>query len=72
MPHLLQYSPPPLARRVLAPDIDNEPNFDDISRLYPLPGDRQRTYTEARMRLGDRGCYVYDHVFNATVQRPSR
>lgn len=69
MPYLLQYSPPPENRRPLILDIDNEPNFQEIARLYPLQNDRRALYTEARERLFARGFIIYDYVFEAVLQR---
>lgn len=45
----------------------NEPNFDQISILFPLPGDRRALVTEARRQLEARGCYISDEVFELVV-----
>ena len=37
MPHLCKYMPEPKRSRRLAPDPENEPNFYQISQLFPLP-----------------------------------
>lgn len=69
LPHLLQYSPPAVNRRRLLPDPSNEPNFDRISVLFPLPGDRRALVAEARQQLESRGCYISDDVFELVVAR---
>jgi hypothetical protein len=37
MPHLCKYMPDPKDARRQIPDPDNEPHFDELSRLHPLP-----------------------------------
>jgi hypothetical protein len=39
MPHLAKYMPNPKDARRQIPDPENEPNFYEISRKYPLPDD---------------------------------
>lgn len=38
MPHLCKYMPPAKDARRLIPDPDSEPDFNAISRVYPVPG----------------------------------
>jgi hypothetical protein len=41
LPHLCQYMPQPRDARRLIPDPENEPNFNAISQMWPVPTKRQ-------------------------------
>lgn len=41
MPWLCKYMPKPTNARHLIPDPENEPNFYNLSKLFPLAGDEQ-------------------------------
>lgn len=69
LPHVLQYSPEPMLVRSRLPDPSHEPNFAEISRLYPLPEDYQRPVVEARLRLQTRGFLIFDHVFDEVCRK---
>ena len=54
-------------------DVDNEPDFDLINRLYPLPGEHQLSVvTEARSKLNAKGLVVSDSVFDAVARKWTR
>jgi hypothetical protein len=58
LPHLSHYAPQPVERRKLLPDPDNEPDFYEISQLFPLPDDQTNQLEEARAALAKRGIYL--------------
>ena len=59
LPHLTQYAPQPVDRRKLLPDPENEPDFYEISQLFPLPDDcTNQLEEEARAALAKRGIFV--------------
>ena len=61
LPHLLQYSPEPTEKRKLLPDPDNEPDFYEISKLFPLPGDvKDLRREEAKAALAAKGIIISD------------
>ena len=64
---MLQFSPEPVKRRKLIADPDNEPDFDKIAELFPLPADRKALMTEARKKLEERGFVIFDNVFHVVL-----
>ena len=56
------YAPQPLERRKLLPDPENEPDFYEISQLFPLPDDQTNHLDEARAALSRRGIYLTNDV----------
>lgn len=65
----MQYSPPPEDRRSLVPDPDNEPNFEEICRLYPLRVDQRELVAEAKANLEAKGIVINDQVFESVIAR---
>jgi hypothetical protein len=53
------------------PDPDNEPNFYEISELFPLPGDKIDILEEAKAGLKARGIILLNDKFNATDRKQS-
>ena len=47
-----------MERRKLQPDPENEPDFYEISQLFPLPDDKTNQLEEARAALAKRGIYL--------------
>lgn len=66
LPHLTVYAPQPVERRKLLPDPENEPDFYEISQLFPLPDDQTNHLEEARAALAKRGI----HLTNPTTTVP--
>lgn len=68
LPHLTQYAPQPVERRKLLPDPENEPNFYEISQLFPLPDEKTNQIELARSALAQRGIYLSNNT--TTVPSP--
>lgn len=47
-----------MERRKLLPDPENEPDFYEITQLFPLPDDQANQVEEARAELAKRGIYL--------------
>jgi len=59
LPHLLDYLPEAVSRRKLLPDPENEPDFYEISKLFPLPGDSSTDVREeAKAALAAQGIII--------------
>lgn len=72
LPDLLYLSPEPFDCRTLLPDPVNEPNFIEISRLYPLPGEKIALVEEARSQLSAKGILISENIFQEVAERWAR
>jgi hypothetical protein len=70
LPHLTQYAPQPVERRKLLPDPENEPDFYEITQLFPLPDDQTNQLEEARAELAKRGIYLANDTSTSTLTTP--
>jgi hypothetical protein len=52
------------------PDPDNEPNFYEISELFPLPGDKLDILEEAKAGLKARGIVLLNDKLSTTDRKP--